>query len=106
MINSLSAESVYTTTADALAGVRHKILDSACSIGGVDYNLEQQQRAQQQVFTKLQSIPDLRGVFGTNIWSAQGAYQAVVNAGKRDYNGENPRVLIGNWVYIAINWLQ
>ena len=51
---------------------------------GVDYNLEQQQRAQQQVFTKLQSIPDLRGVFGTNIWSAQGAYQAVVNAGKRE----------------------
>ena len=51
---------------------------------GVDYNLEQQQRAQQQVFTKLQSVPDLRGVFGTNIWSAQGAYQAVVNAGKRD----------------------
>ena len=51
---------------------------------GVDYNLEQQQRAQQQVFTKLQAVPDLRGVFGTNIWSAQGAYQAVVNAGKRD----------------------
>lgn len=51
---------------------------------GVDYNLEQQQRAQQQVFTKLQAVPDLRGVFGTNIWSAQGAYQAVVNAGKRE----------------------
>ncbi len=29
----------------------------------------------------LQANPDLKGVFGTNLFSAQGAYRAVVNAG-------------------------
>jgi ribose transport system substrate-binding protein len=48
---------------------------------GVDYNLEQQQKAQQQTYAALQANPDIKGIFGTNIWSAQGAYQAVVNAG-------------------------
>ncbi len=48
---------------------------------GVDYNLEQVQRAQQQTFAKLQANPDIKGIFGTNNWSSQGAYQAVVNAG-------------------------
>ena len=48
---------------------------------GVDYNLEQVQRAQQQTFATLQANPDIKGIFGTNNWSSQGAYQAVVNAG-------------------------
>jgi len=48
---------------------------------GVDYNLDVQQTAQEQTLAKLQSNPDLVGVFGTNLFSAQGAYQAVVNAG-------------------------
>jgi ribose transport system substrate-binding protein len=48
---------------------------------GVDYNLEQVQRAQQQTFAALQANPDIEGIFGTNNWSSQGAYQAVVNAG-------------------------
>ena len=48
---------------------------------GVDYNLEQVQRAQQQTFAALQANPDIKGIFGTNNWSSQGAYQAVVNAG-------------------------
>jgi len=48
---------------------------------GVDYNLEQVQRAQQQTFAALQANPNIKGIFGTNNWSSQGAYQAVVNAG-------------------------
>ena len=47
----------------------------------MDCNLEQQQRAQQRTFAALQADPDIKGIFGTNIWSAQGAYQAVVNPG-------------------------
>jgi len=48
---------------------------------GVDYNLEQVQRAQQQTYATLQANPDIKGIFGTNNWSTQGAYQAIVNAG-------------------------
>ncbi len=48
---------------------------------GVDYNLDVQQTAQEQTLAKLQANPDLVGIFGTNLFSAQGAYQAVVNAG-------------------------
>ena len=48
---------------------------------GVDYNLDVQQTAQQQTLAALQMNPDIVGVFGTNLYSAQGAYQAVVNAG-------------------------
>jgi ribose transport system substrate-binding protein len=49
---------------------------------GVDYNLEQVQRAQQQTYAALQANPDIEGIFGTNNWSTQGAYQALVAAGK------------------------
>jgi ribose transport system substrate-binding protein len=48
---------------------------------GVDYNLDVQQKAQEQTLAMLQKNPDIVGVFGTNLYSAQGAYQAVVNAG-------------------------
>lgn len=48
---------------------------------GVDYNLDVQQKAQEQTLAALQINPDLVGVFGTNLFSAQGAYQAVVQAG-------------------------
>ncbi len=48
---------------------------------GVDYNLDVQQKAQEQTLAALQVNPDLVGVFGTNLYSAQGAYQAVVQAG-------------------------
>ncbi|MGQ9472906.1 MAG: ABC transporter substrate-binding protein [Candidatus Caldatribacteriaceae bacterium] len=50
-------------------------------IVGVEYNLDIQEKAQQQVAAALQANPDIVGVFGTNLYSAQGAYQAVVNAG-------------------------
>lgn len=48
---------------------------------GVDYNLDVQQKAEQQTAAILQRYPHLAGIFGTNLYSAQGAYHAVVNAG-------------------------
>jgi len=48
---------------------------------GIDYNLDVQEKAQSQTAAVLQAHPDLKGVFGTNLFSAQGAYRAVVNAG-------------------------
>jgi ribose transport system substrate-binding protein len=48
---------------------------------GVDYCMDVQQKAMEQVSAALQKDPDIVGVFGANVYSAQGAYQAVVNAG-------------------------
>ncbi|MBE3115233.1 MAG: substrate-binding domain-containing protein [Actinobacteria bacterium] len=48
---------------------------------GEDWCLDDQQKAQQIVTAALQKDPDIAGVFGVNVFSAQGAYQAVVNAG-------------------------
>jgi ribose transport system substrate-binding protein len=48
---------------------------------GIDYNLDVQETAQLQTAAVLQANPDLKGIFGTNLFSAQGAYRAVVNAG-------------------------
>ena len=51
------------------------------TVVGTDYNLDVQETAQRQTAAVLQAHRDLKGVFGTNLFSAQGAYQAVVNAG-------------------------
>jgi ribose transport system substrate-binding protein len=48
---------------------------------GPDYNLDDPNRASQQTAAVLQREPELAGVFGTNVFSAQGAGQAVINAG-------------------------
>ncbi|MHB1104108.1 MAG: ABC transporter substrate-binding protein [Devosia sp.] len=48
---------------------------------GPDYNLDDLNKAQQQTAAVLEQNPDLAGVFGTNVFSAQGAGTAVVNAG-------------------------
>lgn len=48
---------------------------------GPDYNLDDMNKAQQQTAAVLQQHPDLAGVFGTNVFSAQGAGTAVANAG-------------------------
>jgi ribose transport system substrate-binding protein len=48
---------------------------------GPDYNLDDLNKAEQQTSAILQQHPDLSGVFGTNVFSAQGAGTAVVNAG-------------------------
>ncbi len=48
---------------------------------GPDYNLDDAAKATQQTAAILQREPELAGVFGTNVFSAQGAGQAVINAG-------------------------
>jgi ribose transport system substrate-binding protein len=48
---------------------------------GPDYNLDDQNTAQQQTAAVIEQNPDLAGVFGTNVFSAGGAGNAVVNAG-------------------------
>ena len=48
---------------------------------GPDYNLDDPNKAAQQTAAVLAREPDLAGVFGTNVFSAQGAGDAVVNAG-------------------------
>jgi len=48
---------------------------------GPDYNLDDQNKAQQMTDAVIQQNEDLAGVFGTNVFSAQGAGTAVVNAG-------------------------
>ncbi|MGO8695927.1 MAG: ABC transporter substrate-binding protein [Rectinemataceae bacterium] len=47
----------------------------------VEWCLDVQQQAQAQTLAALQKNKDIVGIFGTNVFSAQGAYQAVVNAG-------------------------
>jgi len=48
---------------------------------GPDYNLDDQNKAAQQTGAVIEQNPDLAGVFGTNVFSAGGAGNAVVNAG-------------------------
>lgn len=48
---------------------------------GPDYNLDDQARAAQQTSAMIETNEDLVGVFGTNVFSAGGAGNAVVNAG-------------------------
>jgi ribose transport system substrate-binding protein len=48
---------------------------------GLDYNLDDPNKATQQTAAVLEREPQLSGVFGTNVFSAQGAGAAVVNAG-------------------------
>jgi ribose transport system substrate-binding protein len=48
---------------------------------GPDYNLDDPNTASQQTAAVLEREPELGGVFGTNVFSAQGAGTAVVNAG-------------------------
>jgi ribose transport system substrate-binding protein len=50
-------------------------------IVAIDYNLDNPETAQSQTAAVLQKHPDLKGIFGTNLYSAQGVYRAVENAG-------------------------
>jgi ribose transport system substrate-binding protein len=47
---------------------------------GVDYNDDSAANAAQQTTGVLQRTPDLTGIFGANVFSAEGAAQAVKNA--------------------------
>jgi ribose transport system substrate-binding protein len=48
---------------------------------GPDYNEDGLNKAQQQTAAVIEQNTDLAGVFGSNVFSAQGAGTAVVNAG-------------------------
>jgi ribose transport system substrate-binding protein len=48
---------------------------------GPDYNDDDLNKATQQTSAVIEQNPDLAGVFGSNVFSAQGAGAAVVNAG-------------------------
>lgn len=48
---------------------------------GLDFNLDDPARATEQTAAVIAREPDLAGVFGTNVFSAQGAGQAVIQAG-------------------------
>jgi ribose transport system substrate-binding protein len=55
--------------------------NSAVTLVGVDYNDDDPSKAQTQVTAMLQKNPDLAGIFGTNVFSAQGAGTVVANQG-------------------------
>jgi ribose transport system substrate-binding protein len=55
--------------------------DRGLVVVGVDYNENDATLAQQQTAARLESDPDIVGVFGTNTFGAQGAGAAVENAG-------------------------
>lgn len=48
---------------------------------GPDYNDDDLNKATQQTAAVIEQNPDLAGVFGSNVFSAQGAGNAVINAG-------------------------
>jgi ribose transport system substrate-binding protein len=48
---------------------------------GVEWCQDIQQKAQEQTLAALQKNKDIVGIFGLNVFSAQGATQAVINAG-------------------------
>jgi ribose transport system substrate-binding protein len=53
----------------------------AVTLVGVDYNNDDPTKAQAQVEAELQKDADLAGIFGTNVFSAQGAGTVVANKG-------------------------
>jgi ribose transport system substrate-binding protein len=53
---------------------------SGASLVGVDYNGDNSAVSAQQTSALLQRTPDLTGIFGANLFSAEGAAQAVKNA--------------------------
>jgi ribose transport system substrate-binding protein len=48
---------------------------------GMDWCMDSEPKAQEQTLAALQKEPGIVGIFGVNVFSAQGSAQAVVNAG-------------------------
>lgn len=57
--------------------------NGAVTLVGVDYNGDSAAVAAEQTAALLRRVPDLSGIFGTNLFSAEGAAQAVKNANKQ-----------------------
>jgi ribose transport system substrate-binding protein len=71
-----------STTEQRGAGFREGIADYPnMEVIGEDYNLDDANTSVEQTTAVLQREPDLVGIFGVNVFSAQGAGTAVVNAG-------------------------
>ncbi|MCB9139344.1 MAG: substrate-binding domain-containing protein [Caldilineaceae bacterium] len=72
-----------STTDQREQGCREAIeaTNGAVELVGVDYNDDSAAVAAEQTAAVLQREPDLGAVFGANLFSAQGAAQAVANAG-------------------------
>jgi ribose transport system substrate-binding protein len=71
-----------STTDQREQGCREAIeaTNGAVELVGVDYNDDSAAKAAEQTSAVLQRVPDLSGVFGANLFSAEGASQAVRNA--------------------------
>jgi ribose transport system substrate-binding protein len=57
--------------------------NGAVTLVGVDYNDDSAAKAAEQTTAVLQRTSDLSGIFGCNLFSSEGAAQAVKNAGKQ-----------------------
>src|SRR5579884_1104357 len=57
--------------------------NGAVTLAGVNYDNDSSATAAQQVAAVLQRSSNLSGIFGTNLYSAEGAAQAVKNANKQ-----------------------
>ncbi len=55
----------------------------AVTLAAVDYNGDSAAKAAEQTSAILQRSPDIAGIFGTNLFSAEGAAQAVKNINKQ-----------------------
>lgn len=71
-----------STTDQREQGCRQAFTDGGSQVNlvGVDYNDDSAANASQQTSAVLQRTPDLTGIFGANVFSAEGAAQAVKNA--------------------------
>jgi ribose transport system substrate-binding protein len=72
-----------STTDQREQGCREAIeaTGGAVELVGVDYNDDSAATAAEQTAAVLQREPELSGIFGANLFSAEGAAQAVANAG-------------------------
>lgn len=71
-----------STTEQRSEGFREAIGEfPGMEIVGEDYNLDDANTSVEQTSAVLQRVPDLGGIFGVNVFSAQGAGNAVVNSG-------------------------
>ncbi len=71
-----------STTEQRSEGFREAIAEFPnMEVVGEDYNLDDANTSVEQTSAVLQRVPDLGGIFGVNVFSAQGAGTAVVNAG-------------------------
>jgi ribose transport system substrate-binding protein len=70
-----------STTDQREDGCEAAAADRGLTVVAVDYNENDVNTAQQQTAAALEANPEIRGVFGANTFSAQGAGAAVQNAG-------------------------